>query len=329
MAMIFCSCGSKPTTGYNSKAVDNSFNNLKVGGKLAYIDNNLYVDYIRNIYSMGTFKINNEGIESLYKQAKIQLSLDAPFLRFYPYQGELYAFEYRDVEFKKYNEEKKNFVECEYKIPCNYALFYMSQDLIVHYTSSGNYNLKVNYKNKIKYKIKGVDDYCVRDNVIYYVDDDGYLRKSDVAKKELVYGNKGTLLNYADDYNIYDITTLCGDYIYFYDHERGFVRYSISEDKFEQLMDLKGDFQSMNSYGDMVYVATSKGIFACNNVTARCKKISGIKTEEIYIFDEDWVYTNDNEGNIYRMTSDGKTVEKVKIQVDYSKYTKDINDIPG
>ena len=108
---------------------------------------------------------------------------------------------------------------------------------------------------------------------------------------------------------------VCADKVFFdfsaadYDeYETGLYCYSIAEDKFSLV--LKGEVNCLNSYGDTLYIATDKGIsmYYSDEVT----EITNRSAKEIYLLDEDWIYAVQNDaGNVYRVSLDGKTVETI------------------
>ena len=106
---------------------------------------------------------------------------------------------------------------------------------------------------------------------------------------------------------------ICGDKVYF-DHnkedharyESGLYCYSLKDDEFKLVFEFEDEINCLNSYNDKLYIATDEGIFTLDG------KITDRSAKSIYLLDEDWIYAVENEkGNVYRVSLDGKTVEKI------------------
>lgn len=99
--LVLCSCTAKKATTFNSKAVDNGYNNYLAGGKMAYKDNNLYVSFISynalisdSTDSLGIYRFNNSGVKQVLTDAvKIDdHNFEIPY--FYQTDDEIYATKY-------------------------------------------------------------------------------------------------------------------------------------------------------------------------------------------------------------------------------------------
>ena len=62
--LALCSCTTKKATTFNSKAVDNGYNNYLAGGRMAYKDNNLYVNFISGSFS-SLYNLQSSSIKIL------------------------------------------------------------------------------------------------------------------------------------------------------------------------------------------------------------------------------------------------------------------------
>lgn len=126
--------------------------------------------------------------------------------------------------------------------------------------------------------------------------------------------SKSTFLNYLTESYI-NFLHVCGNNIYFYfdegdyeDDKTGLYCYSVSKDSYELV--LEGEINCLNSFDDMLYIATDKGIFRYNS--DEIIKITNRSAKEIYLLDEDWIYAVQNDaGNVYRVSLDGEKVEIV------------------
>lgn len=298
-----CSCTVKKADTFDSKAIDNGYNNYLAGGKMAYKDNNLYVNFVADNYkTFGIYRFNNSGAtQVLTDNANIGDNIvECPV--FYQIDNKIYVPE--DDGFAVYNETEDKLIESS--LDASFDYFFC--DLKISWKDG---SMTVSYKDNPKYTIKeSVYDFYVSGNKIYIINDDGWLYCNDATK-----GNsKSTFLNYLTESYV-NFIYVCADKVFFdfsaadYDeYETGLYCYSIAEDKFSLV--LKGEVNCLNSYGDTLYIATDKGIsmYYSDEVT----EITNRSAKEIYLLDEDWIYAVQNDaGNVYRVSLDGKTVETI------------------
>ena len=187
----------------------------------------------------------------------------------------------------------------------------MTDDLLVYYRSYER--LKYKWKDKT-YKIKDeVSDFFVDGNNIYYFTRLQALKKISIDKGE----TEGEFGADIFEYGGSEESIFCNGEYYFEgennDNKMVLYKYSLKENKTEIVAEPPGII-CMNCYDNNVYMATEKGVYCYNGV--ECERISKIKAEEIYILDEDWIYTyNKDLFKVYRMNHDGENVEKINFKI--------------
>ena len=298
-ALVLSSCTPKATR-FDSKSIDNGYNNYLAGGKMAYLNNNLYISYIHDGYiTLGTYKFNNDGVTNVLRD-KNKLG-EYAFLtpNFYQYDGKLYVTSMDDGIYI-YDEATDNLNLC---YEDEYIPNYFTDDLKVNWDGT----LRIKYRDNPEYTIDEAFPYYVSDNKVYYMNVGGSLYVYDGEKSA-----ESEFVSYLTDSNS-NYLHICGDKVYF-DHnkedharyESGLYCYSLKDDEFKLVFEFEDEINCLNSYNDKLYIATDKGIFTLDG------KITDRSAKSIYLLDEDWIYAVENEkGNVYRVSLDGKTVEKI------------------
>ena len=298
-ALVLSSCTPKATR-FDSKSIDNGYNNYRAGGKMAYLNNNLYISYIYDGYiTLGTYKFNNDGVTNILSD-KNKLG-EYAFLtpNFYQYDGKLYVTSMDDGIYI-YDEATDNLNLC---YEDEYIPNYFTDDLKVNWDGT----LRIKYRDNPEYTIDEAFPYYVSDNKVYYMNEGGSLYVYDGEKSA-----EPEFVSYLTDSNS-NYLHICGDKVYF-DHnkedharyESGLYCYSLKDDEFKLVLEFEDEINCLNSYNDKLYIATDIGIFTLDG------KITDRSAKSIYLLDEDWIYAVENEkGNVYRVSLDGKTVEKI------------------
>ena len=298
-ALVLSSCTPKATR-FDSKSIDNGYNNYRAGGKMAYLNNNLYISYIYDGYiTLGTYKFNNDGVTNILSD-KNKLG-EYAFLtpNFYQYDGKLYVTSMDDGIYI-YDEATDNLNLC---YEDEYIPNYFTDDLKVNWDGT----LRIKYRDNPEYTIDEAFPYYVSDNKVYYMNEGGSLYVYDGEKSA-----EPEFVSYLTDSNS-NYLHICGDKVYF-DHnkedharyESGLYCYSLKDDEFKLVFEFEDEINCLNSYNDKLYIATDEGIFTLDG------KITDRSAKSIYLLDEDWIYAVENEkGNVYRVSLDGKTVEKI------------------
>lgn len=311
--LLLCSCNIKVAKSYESKQIENGYNNFLSGGKMAYFDNNLFlVHNFGNMFTFGAYKINNSGYSEIFDNDDGYDAINNPV--FYQYNNELYSLNYGTTKIMKYNEETKSLKESEFDFTVYGYKFYLADDLVVYYSDTdeiGNYYLSVRYKNYNEFILdKKVVDFYVYNNIIYFISSDNWLYSYDVEKST----SKCEFISRLDD-GYSSFFRICNGYCYFEKFgsnnssmEDGIYRFSLDDNSYELVT--KKEVVSVNTYNDIFYFVTDDGVYMDNG--NECEKISDLIVQEIYILDEDWLYgVDDYNGKVYRISLDRKDVELV------------------
>lgn len=314
LAFTLSACNNmKRAETFNSTQINNGYNNYLAGGKMAYLNNELYVVYNTDtVMSLGTYKVNNNGAKLILKNDDNQGAVDGkPALEtpeFYQINDEIYVSDIMHEDFEKYDVETDTLVEADFDV-ANYVTENLSLTML---RPEDDYPaLKVKYKGNEEYIIdEPVFDYCVCDDMIYFVNYDYRLFKNNPADGS----PKSEFLSYLTEGCVSKLHAFDG-YIYFnndakdyFDETKtGLYIYSIADNSLKHI--LEREINCLNSYNGKLYIAADDGVYVAKP-NAECKKISNLKASEIYILDTEWIYLLDDEnGKIYRITPDGKNSE--------------------
>lgn len=292
---------------FESKAVDNGFHNARAGGLLAYKDKTLYAINQFGQNSLGLYAINKDSAEKIHSGSFVQEE-KGKYHDMYPFamyqnSDKIYVIENNynvDDNFtvRKFNPSTNELTDSGLGIETNSTDIYISDKLMVWFDLKNPEKLLVKYNGKqsVAYD-KRINSFDVVDGKIYYVNDFGNLYRYDPETSE----NK--MINKKDKSKIRYLTPnqiICSDnYCYFITSE-SLISYPFDGKEEEYTYLLQEDkIYSLNSYGGKVYAAAESGIYELNK--SECKKISDIKTKQIYIFDEQYIFTHDNNGHVLRL----------------------------
>lgn len=297
---------------FESEAVDNGFRNAKAGGLLAYKDKTLYAINCWDNSSLGLYAINKNSAEKINSGTfagdkttdKYPFAMDQ-------YSGKIYVIEADhnlddNFSIRELDLSSNELVDSGLGIKTTSAQTYISDDLLVWFDAGDPDDLLVKYNGKqsVVYD-KRINTFDVADGKIYYINDFGNLYRYDPGTSENV------MITKKDKSKISGISPehliCCDDYCYLSTDEK-LISYSFDSKEEENNYLLQEKIYSLNSYGGKVYAAAESGIYELNK--AECKKISDIKTKEIYIFDEQYIFTHDRNGRVFRLEPDtGETDE--------------------
>lgn len=305
-ALIISGC-TETAKSFDSQVANNEFANYLAGGNMAYFNNTLYLVYNSgNHVNIGTYKITNNGAENILDTSDIDYIFQSPNL--YQYNNQLYSTRSSDGSILKYDKENQLFTNSELDIKNNSDTVYINDDLLV-WNSDSDGTLNVRYKNNECILNLQSKTFYVVDKTVYFIDSKSWLYSYNVEKGD----GKGEFITELNNDNL-EYIGYCDSYFYYSnfgnnlaDYKTGLYCYSFDENKTELILDK--EICGLNSYNNILYIATTDGIYTANG--KNCTKFSDIKTKEIYILDTQWIYTNDNNGNILRISVDGKTTEKI------------------
>lgn len=282
---------------FECDSVNNTHNNIKSGGAIAYADYKLYIPFNNTLYEISNRKRRLIDTTTL----NIDNNPYGSVAHYFNYNDELYAVPVSDDihMLMKYDSKKNKFVDSQMQINPHYDGLYLSDSLCV-WKGHNWYDLYVRYNNEEHIVDNKTDCFSVYDDVVFYTTSDGRLYsfdpKEDNPKSKFI--NK---LETSYVHEIYIIKDSC-----YYLGTDGTYRYSFSENKTELISDY-----SVNSFSvlnDKLFLSTENhGIFCVDE--NQIKKISDISAASIYSFDKEYIYTYNVDGSIYRIRVDSGEAE--------------------
>lgn len=296
---------------FESEAVDNGYHNAQVGGLLAYKDNTLYaVNCLKNIGSVGLYAINKDSAEKINDgysgHAKEKSS---PFCM-YQYSGKIYVLKSAggydiEQEVALLDTEQKKLTDSELDINPVENKVYISDELLVwedYDKDSGD--LSVKFKGKDINVDKKAAAFDISGGKIYYINDYGnlYCLNPETSENVMISQKDRSKIKHS-----YPEQIICLDnYCYLFSKDLNLCGFSFDSGEFDFDLILDEEIYSLNTYGGKVYAAAESGIYELNK--AECTKISDVKTKQIYIFDEQYIFTHNADGNVLRIDpGTGKT----------------------
>lgn len=284
---------------FECESVNNTQNNIKAGGDVAYADCKLYIPFGNALYEIGNGK--REIIDTT--TLNIDNNTYGTTANYFNYNDELYAIPISDDThiLMKFDNEKNIFEESNMQINPHYGSLYLSDNLCV-WKGHNWYDMYVRYNNE-EYKVDNKTDcFSVYDDVIYYTTSDGKLYSFDPQED---YPKSKFIKKLENSYvhEIYVIKDCC-----YYLGTDGTYRYSFYDNKTELITDYS--VNSFNVSNDRLFLSTeNNGIYCVEG--NKIKKISDISTTGIYSFDKNYLYTCDVYGDIYRVKVDNGEVEPI------------------
>lgn len=327
----------------DGKAVDNSYNNAiankmhKHWSNLARIDNKLYYNYSNNdVFKYGTYEISNNFTKRIYWEG---ISISPFFLNLNVIGDEKILLNKGDGKVDYYDIQKSEytpFIKLE-----NDAIIKNKTYLCVFYINGKQYWYSGDDPMGVitKYKIYTCDNnklnlYFSTDeidkcsfaapnfdgNYIYLaaINDDSnsnenYFYKYDVKNDTVV--DRVEIDNNYDNYNIIN-NDKAYSIIYSDIDKEHVVVTDINTKKQKAIFDTCGS-AIVNGYGDLICMGVysdldKNGLYVIDNKTDEVKQI--YRDQEVfgvYIVDNKWIYFTNADDKLYRITPDGKTLEKV------------------
>lgn len=331
------------TVTVSGNAVDNSYNNAAANqehsmwSKLARIDDKLYYSYspVSRI-KCGAYEISNNCTKRIYAGGTFLspevLNLDVVGdgkILLNTKDGAVEYFDVQNGEYKPFTELKDDIAnDREYKsafyIDGN-QYWYCGDDPPGIYTSYDIYaceNDKLNlYFSTDKIGEDNVSAPCFDGDYIYFASykDNGnsgeyylykYNAKSGAAENKISISHTGNYITASDD-KAYSI-------VYSEDGE-GKNRLTVTDINAENQKDIFNTDGStiVNGYGGLVCVGIysdsggKNGLYVIDAKTDELNRIYGEEVFGVYIVDDKWIYFTDENEKLYRITPDGKTLEKV------------------
>ena len=301
-------------------------------GALARIDDKLYYNYYGNVFNSGVYEISeNETnkIQSADLSAFIpSFIIDLP--EFIPYENELIL--HQGLEISTYDIKTKNSsllmandIYYSYEIMVFEGKAYLYKDNKLYRYKDGDFEHLHTFDKKVL-------NYCVFDNVVYYA-----VKSADVIdiyKTKLGSNISDHITQLPNEY----IANILVDENYIYITHCNFdnslrkilqvniinskvsVIYEnnlISPESIKENSEVVGLSSNISTYynGNIYYGNNSKnkykGLYVYNELTQSSKKLIDNNVRELYIIDSKYIYFVDNNDTLYRITQDGKSLEKV------------------
>lgn len=284
---------------FECKSINNTQNNIKSGGNIAYADSKLYISFDNILYEVGNGKRNLIDTTTL----NVDNSQYGTVAHYFNYNDELYAIPVSDEihTLMKYDSEKDEFIESNMQINPNYVGFYLSDNLCVWKGHNWN-DMYVRYNNDEHIVDNKTDRFSVYDDVIYYTTNDGNLYSFDPKEAS----HKSKFIKKLDDsyvHEIYVIKDKC-----YYLCENNTYCYSFSNNMTELITDYS--VYNYNVFDDKLFLLTeNNGIYYVEE--NQINKISNISATCIYSVDDEYLYTYSIDRNIYRIKVDNGQVEPI------------------
>lgn len=306
-----------------SDYVDNSYNNsvANLGSDAVKIgDTILYNYYNSSLLCYGTIAITSENARRVYWEG-MALSYSLPPLDTL-YNGKVLkepnTDDYFDIEkgdyvstCKVYNPSKDIYYNCFVKDNVRY--FVSEHNLL--YRQEGEQYKQIEDMSFVKHNLS-MSDFYLTDRYIFYDDYDDkdntllcrYDRKTQKTKS-IIFNEGDTMINSS---------SLLGKdvYLIFLSYDGGTLyRADFKNNRIEKLYHSNGMLIA-NMYTDMIYfgvqLSRDSGLYAMPlDKPGSVKKLEGGGIFGVYILDNEYVYFQDVDKNLYRVTTDGKKTERV------------------
>lgn len=302
LVFSFSGCATRvwnDNIAFESKAVNNTLNNIKSSGHMAYTDGKLYISLEKNLYEISGGK--RKEIDTL------SLNVDnKPYgatANYFNYNNELYAIPISDDThvLMKYDSQKHEFTESDLKINPHYGEFYLSDNLCV-WRGHNWYDTYIRYNGE-EYKIDNKSErFSVYNDIIYYITDSGEL----YSFNPLETSRKSKFIKKLENGYVHEMY-VTADHCY-YLGTGGVYSYSFEKDTTKLITDYS--IYNFSAVNDKLYFSTEENGLYCV-MDNQIKKVCDINMSCIYSFDEEYLYTYNTYGNIYLINTATETVEPI------------------
>lgn len=339
------------TTHVNSvtvdgKAVDNSYNNAvanneyELFSKLARIDNKLYYNANESMFKYGTYEISNgftkrifwKGISITPSYLNLDVVGDGNLL-LNKNQGEVDFYNFEKNKYELFTQIDNSIKQSKQGERVYYRTFYIDDELYWYVGDDPmgidtHYDIYTSIAGKMKsiFSTSSIDKCCFSapsfSNGYMYIQTindsenggDNYLYKYDMKNGVIV--QKVKINNYGN-YNI-----VSNDNVYtlsfsdFKDENKHLIVTNINANNQKDIFNTSGS-AVINGYNNLLCLGVyddsiKKGLYVIDNKTNQIKKIyDDSEVFSVYIVDDKWIYFTDENERLYRITPDGKTLEKI------------------
>ena len=311
LSVTFSGCSNyKTAISFKEEKVENSYNNYLAGGNLAYCDNALY--YFNNAFDRAlrtkAYKFTDKGRTNMLGDKKIPALY---FKGFYELDNKIYSFLEDDTFLSVYDSGNRKFVKSDFDIKTKYD-YYLSEKLIISYKNSKT--LKVYYKEKTYAVIleSGIDRFYPVDEIIYLQNNNGALYSYNLKTPD----KAPEFIDELADGGSYKVFSVCGGYVYYdYDKEdgditNGLYRFSLKDESHKLVTDK--EVSCVNSLNGKFYFVADGNLYL-DNPQRESDRITDLKTKNIYIFDNKWIYLDDNNDNVFRVNTQSGVIERIDV----------------
>lgn len=305
--------------------VDNSYNNTiaNISSKLIRIEDKLYYNYVNNDpFKYGTYEISELITKRVYwegiKLYPTEIDLD------YVYNNKILEqysddLKFLDVRLGKFVIDNTTKIPNKYKdyyfFIYNNQIYFMSEDSLWKYDEKNTVLLTT----KDDLQINSFDSFnCyVNNSQIYYqnyIDEKISICCYDIESKKIIY--KFCIDDVPNAENGVSNLIADGDDVYFLVDFDELYHVNLKENTIEKLFEAKGVITA-NYYNQKLYIGVARyldenGLYVLDlSNNKKVKKVNNKETCGVYILDDEWIYFKDQNEKLYRITPDGKTIEKV------------------
>ena len=322
-----------------------------IGSDLIQIDNKLYYNYVNGeclkygTYEIGSYitrRVNWDGfsvspqnirLSEVYK-GKILDSwaksdsyfIDSeginPFIEDGKYINGDIIIEYFDFSNKTYKEyitiknPEKYILQPSFTV-IGETIYFYSKDCSLYLYDGESIKLVADIKDlesrDFYLQTKG---YISNSQIYYqgYIDNKLYIYCYNTERKKIIY--KFCIDDVPNAENGVSNLIADGDDVYFLADFNKLYHINLKENTIEKLFETKGVITA-NYYNQKLYIGVEKyldenGLYTLD--LSNNKKVQKLNTKEtcgVYILDDEWIYFTDQNEKVYRITPDGKSIEKV------------------
>lgn len=303
-----CSCSEKYSIAnyYNYTEIDNAYNNTLVGARMGYYNNTLYCSkYKDSSWFQGVYAINNDGSKIIVEGDKNIIDMSFKPL-FYEYDNNLFLQnDFTDEYYKIDSDNNIISTACDFY---HYGTeVFVSDDYTIYFSDSFTVNVKIKDKDEfpLLYVTGSPVAFYPYGDELYVMNGSGWLYKTNIYKDKGVCEYISTMNDAGCSF-----MQITGDYLYCASYY-GLYRYSLNSGNSGDIETIDvSEITSINSYDGTVFYSNKDGVFSCNE-KGEITKLCDITDCSIYIFDTEWIYLYNMYGNIYRVSQNGDTVERI------------------
>lgn len=261
---------------------NNTFNNMKNLGKIAYHNHCLYVNLDNGFLVFSQGKVRKPDVS--YLKTKTKITESAMFV----FDEKLYLYPIVNPQkaIYLYDEKSDNVTESNLKIsPADHQIYVSNDYCIFPYQKWNNIHIK---SADEEWDINDeVDRFNITANEVYYTTKNASLYCYSLQEK------KSRFLTTLENGYIHDIL-VAGRICYYIGGDMALYACSLDDFKTEKILD---NAECLNAINDKVYVLTNQknseepGVYSVVNTYAT--KIADVAATQIYLFSEEYIYTYD------------------------------------